>query len=115
MPFNEAVIGMRAHSGWAVVVAVAGDVPVLRRRIEMAPGTGDRAKQPYHAAAEMKLDAAHSFLHQAEAKSVELAATAIQQIARDYHVQRAAVLVRSSKPLPDLAKILAAHPLIHTA
>jgi hypothetical protein len=115
MPFSEAALGMRAHSGWAVVVAVAGGVPVLRRRVEMAPGTGDRARQPYHAAAEMDLKAAESFLTRAEAKSVEMAATAIREIARDYHVQRAAVLVRSRKPLPELSKILAAHPLIHTA
>jgi len=115
MPSNEAALGLRAHSGWAVVVAVVGDVPVLRRRIEMAPGTGERARQPYHAAAEMTLEAAQQFLTRAEAKSVEMAAAAIREIVRDYHVVRAGVLVRSMKPLPELAKILAAHPLIHTA
>ena len=123
MPSSEAALGLRAHSGWAVVVAVVGDVPVLRRRIEMAPGTGERARQPgvrllsqpYHAAAEMPLEAAQEFLTRAEAKSVEMAEAAIREILRDYQVVRAGVLVRSMKPLPDLAKILSAHPLIHTA
>ena len=32
-----------------------------------------------------------------------------------YRVTRAAVLLGSGKPLPELGKILAAHPLIHTA
>lgn len=31
----KVALGMRAHSGWAVVVAVAGDDAVLRRRIEL--------------------------------------------------------------------------------
>jgi hypothetical protein len=111
---------MRAHSGWAVIVAVADDVPVLRRRIEIAPGTGMRARQPYHAAAEMKLDAAQPFLLAAEAKSVQMASAAIREIlaelqGRGYAVKRAAVLLGSGKPLPVLEKILAAHPLIHTA
>jgi hypothetical protein len=120
MPSNEAVLGLRAHSGWAVAVAMSGGVPVLRRRIEMVTGTGTRARQPYHAAKEMKLVAAQSYLDRARSAAVELAAAAIRDIVielqgRGFQVKRAAVLLGSGKPLPELAKILAAHPLIHTA
>jgi len=120
MPSNEAALGLRAHSGWAVVVAVAAGAPVLRRRIEMAPGTGMRARQPYHAAAEMKLDAARPFLGEAEAKAAGMATAGIREIIGElqghgYRVARAAILLGSGKPLPPLDRILAAHPLIHTA
>ncbi len=120
MPFSKAALGMRAHSGWAVVVAVADGAPVLRRRIEMAPGTGMRARQPYHAAAEMKLEAAREFLDRAEAKAVAMAGASIAEIVvelqgRGYQVHHAGILLGSGKPLPELPKILAAHPLIHTA
>jgi len=120
MPSNEAVLGLRAHSGWAVAVAMASGAPVLRRRIEMVTGTGMRARQPYHAAEEMKLPASQAYIDRARAAAVELATAAIRDIvahlqARNFGVKRAAVLVGSGRPLPELAKILAAHPLIHTA
>jgi hypothetical protein len=46
--------------------------------------------------------------------------TAIEQVirelqGRDYRVVGSAVLLASGRPLPAMAKILAAHPLIHTA
>src|SRR5947209_4124817 len=48
MKSAPAVLGLRAHSGWAALVALAGpaDAPqvVDRRRIEMAEG--EEAKQP---------------------------------------------------------------------
>ncbi len=55
-------IGLRTHSGWAALVAVAadGDVPlvVARRRIEIADAAIRGAKQPYHAAEPMPLSRA---------------------------------------------------------
>jgi hypothetical protein len=117
---NRAALGLRAHSGWAVMVAVADGSAVLRRRIEMTPGSGFRAGQPYHAAAEMKLTPAETFLRRTEKIAVEMAAEAVRDAgawlaSEGYRVMGAAVLVGSGKPLPELAKILAAHPLIHTA
>ena len=56
---------MRAHSGWAVAVAVArlGQAPrvVLRKRIELI--AEDTPKQPYHAAQSL---ASHAAIHTAE-------------------------------------------------
>jgi len=114
MPSIEAVIGIRTHSGWAVVVAIAGETPVLRRRIEMG------LAQPYHAAESMKPAAAQMFLDRTRTTAVKMAATAIRAVIAEletagYCVMRSAVLTGSGKPLPDLAKILSAHPLLHTA
>ncbi len=115
-----AALGLRAHSGWGVMVAVSGGSAILRRRIEMTGGPGDRAKQPYHAAEEMKLPEAKAFLDRTEKIAVEMAAAAVEDAVgalanEGYRVTDAAVLLGSGKPLPVLAKILVAHPLIHTA
>lgn len=117
---KEATLGLRAHSGWAVMIAVSDGAPVLRRRIMTVTATGDRATQPYHAAAVMKTVDAQAFLDRYETAAVETTATEIGQAIRElgaagYQVRRAVILLGSGKPLPDLSKILAAHPLIHTA
>ena len=116
----EAALGLRAHSGWAVMVAVSGGAAVLRLGIEMSQGSGYRISQPYHAAAEMKLPQAEAFLQRTQEIAVEMAAASVKDaVARlssdGYRVAGAAVLLGSGKPLPELARILAAHPLIHTA
>jgi hypothetical protein len=102
------------------MVAVAGGSAVLRRRIEMTRGSDSRAGQPYHAAAAMKLPQAEAFLKRAEKIAVEMAAGVVKDAVatltfEGYRVAGAAVLLGSGKPLPELARILAAHPLIHTA
>jgi len=86
----------------------------------MTEGSGYRASQPYHAAEEMKLPEAEAFLQRTEKIAVEVAATAVKDAvamlaSEGYRVAGAAVLLGSGKPLPDLGRILAAHPLIHTA
>jgi hypothetical protein len=115
-----AALGLRAHSGWAVIVAVAGASAILRRRIEMTKGLGDPAKQPYHTAEGMELPQAEAFLRRTEKIAVEMAAIALKDAlatltAGGFGVAGAAVLLGSGKPLPELPRILAAHPLIHTA
>jgi hypothetical protein len=115
-----ATLGFRAHSGWAAMVAVAGGKAILRERIEMATGEGFRARQPYHAAEEMTLPEAQAFLRQTEKAAIAMAATALKAVvarlaAKGCSVKGAAVLLGSGKQLPELPKILAAHPLIHTA
>jgi hypothetical protein len=117
---KAAALGLRAHSGWAVLVAVSGWSVVLRRRIEMTAASGYRASQPYHAAEEMQVARAEAFLQRTEKIAVEMAAAAVKDavasLAREgYRVTGAAVLLGSGKPLPELGRILAAHPLIHTA
>jgi hypothetical protein len=117
---TDAALGFRAHSGWAVMVAVAGEQPIARRRIEMIGAKGFRANQPYHAAAEMPIEQAEPFLKRTEESAIEMAASQIAEaaaaLAADGHrVKQAAVAMRPGRPLPELPKILGAHPLIHTA
>ncbi|HZR57208.1 MAG TPA: hypothetical protein VFA74_10075 [Terriglobales bacterium] len=121
---KRAAFGIQVHSGWGVLVAVSGDpasVEVLeRKRIIIADPTILGAKQPYHSA--MGLAPAESEKHIANCAAVSkrMAFTVIGEAARNwdergYKIIGAAVLWASGRPLPSLAKILAAHPLIHTA
>jgi hypothetical protein len=126
---NRAAFGIRMHSGWGVLVAVSLNenfVKVLdRRRIVTVDPKMAGAKQPYHYAAEMRvqgqeLSKAESFIGECAAASVGLAATAIKEVVcelerRSCHVAACAVLVAAGRPLPALAKILASHPRIQTA
>jgi len=117
-----AALGLRAHSGWAALVAVGGgpaSPEVLdRRRIEMAD---DReAKQPYHAAEELPLANARALLDRLARVAQERAAAGLGAVLADlrtdgYDVVGAIVLTASGKALPPLESILASHALIHTA
>jgi len=117
-----AALGLRAHSGWAALVAVGGgpaSPEVLdRRRIEMADDP--EAKQPYHAAEELPLAKARALLERLARQAEERAAAGLGAVLADlradgYDVVGAIVLTASGKPLPPLESILASHALIHTA
>jgi hypothetical protein len=119
-----AAIGVRMHSGWGALVAVsfvAGKVEILeRRRIEVIDTAAPGAKQPYHFAKDLDLPRAEKFIGKCFADSQQLAASALRDLlaelsARKYRVKGAAIVLASGRPLPPLAKILAAHPLLHTA
>ena len=119
-----AAIGVRMHSGWGVLVVVSSDggrVNVIaRERIDVIDEHAGGKKQPYHFAKNMALLAAEKYLAHAAAESQRLARDSIRALAenlqsRDYRIVRCAVLTASGRALPELAGILAAHPLIHTA
>ena len=121
---KRAALGFRMHSGWGVLVAVSGDASsvevVDRRRIVITDATIPGATQPYHHAANMGLQQSESHIANCAALSKRLALAAIEQVVREldgrqYRVVGSAVLLASGRALPSLAKILAAHPLIHTA
>lgn len=117
-------LGFRMHSGWGVLVAVSGDshsVEILdRKRIVVTDSGVAGANQPYHYAAGLKLSASESHIANCAAISERLALAAIEEVVweletRDYRIAGAALLLASGRPLPSLSKILASHPLIHTA
>lgn len=117
-------LGLRAHSGWAAVVAVAGtaDSPCVldRQRIVIADPEMAGSKQPYHAAAELPPAKAAEFVRRAVESSRALAlaalkATVASLASQGHAVVGCAILAGSGRSLPGLAGILAAHPLIHTA
>jgi len=119
---TPAALGLRAHSGWAALVAVGGELAspqVLdRRRLEMADGP--EAKQPYHAAEELPLAKARDLLERLARQAQERAAAGLGAVLADlradgYDVVGAIVLTASGKPRPPLESILASHALIHTA
>jgi len=121
---KPAAIGLRAHSGWAAAVALSGtrEVPVvvLRRRISMREPGAVGPLQPYHAAAGLDLAEAAEFIARAASQAAALAASGLQAMLADlsllgHNVTRCAILLGSGRPLPALEKILAAHPLLHTA
>ena len=121
---RRAALGFRMHSGWGVLVAVSriGDsVEVVeRRRIVVTDPAVPGATQPYHYAAELESPQAERHIANCAALSERLALAAIEETVRrleerSYRIAGAAVLLASGRALPPLAKILAAHPLIHTA
>jgi hypothetical protein len=121
---KRAAIGVRMHSGWGALVAVSnntGTVEVLeRRRVAVTtPGTAG-ANQPYHFAERLELSEAEKFLENCFTASQRLAAAAVRDVVaelqgRQYRVVGSAVVLASGRTLPALDKILASHPLIHTA
>jgi len=121
---THAALGVRMHSGWGVLVAVSGDahsVEVMyRRRIVTTDPTIPGAKQPYHHAASLGLPEAERYLANCAAVSERLALAAVEEAVRELdgrhcRVVGSAILLSAGRPLPPLAKILASHPLIHTA
>ncbi len=121
---KRAAIGFRVHSGWGALVAVSGKpgaVEVIdRRRIVITDPKIPGAKQPYHFAEKLALQAAEKYLANCAAVSERLALAAVRDIirelhGRDYRVVGSAILLASGRPLPPLSQILNSHALIHTA
>jgi hypothetical protein len=121
---RDAALGLRAHSGWAALVAVVVDGTSLevvdRRRVEMTDPRRPLSKQPYHEAEELPLERAVKLLEGYSKKARELACRALKDVAanlrgRGYRVVGNGLLLASGRPLPKLEAILASHALIHTA
>jgi hypothetical protein len=122
MKSARAALGLRAHSGWAALIALAGPPAApqvaLRRRIVMAEG--EAAKQPYHAAEGLPLAKAAALLERfakaALERATEALAAALDDLRRKGHAPVAAVILTAAgRPLPELKSVLASHALIHTA
>jgi hypothetical protein len=120
---KQAVIGMRVHSGWGALVAVArGNALQIVERCKIviidpqAPG----AMQPYHYVELMPLAAAEKHIAHCAAASSRLALEALTQISaqlrdRGFFLAGSAILLSFAKPLPPLDRVLSSHALIHTA
>ena len=121
---KRAALGFRMHSGWGVLVAVsvnANSIEVLeRRRMAVTAPGNPGVNQPYHYAAKLETAKSESHIANCLASSERLALAAIEELVRDlqeraYRIVGSAVLLASGRALPPLTKILASHPLIHTA
>jgi hypothetical protein len=63
----------------------------------------------------LKLPESEKHLAKCAAASTRLAVAAIADLVKEFHIVGSAVLQASGRTLPSLEKILASHPLIHTA
>ncbi len=119
-------LGIRVHSGWAALVAVAGPVasPVVieRRLLELVDSS--IPKQPYHAAEAMLgkagLAAAEELIARAVERSGRLARDAVAAVVANlagqgYAAKGCGILMASGRALPGVGGILASHALIHSA
>src|SRR5215475_4091125 len=121
---RRAAIGIRVHSGWGALVVAAyfnGAIAILdRRRIDITGTTDAGARQPYHAARNLQLPEAEAFIANAFAAAHTTASSGLREVmdalrAQKYRIVGCAILMAAGRPLPPLEKILAAHPLLHTA
>jgi hypothetical protein len=95
-------------------------VVVDRRRLEFVEPRDPRAKQPYHAAAKLELNEAEKLIRHYTAKTKLLARQRLRSVIvelrkKGCEVRGCGVLQGSGRSLPPLEKILASHPLLHTA
>lgn len=120
--FMKVAFGLKAHSGWAVLVVLGmanGDVVVVdRRRIELVEK--EWAKQPYHAAESLKPDAARKLVQRGEraARRIavrEMCAAVKRERERKSEVTTCAVLVGDPMPRWSVEEILAVHFRMHQA
>jgi hypothetical protein len=126
---KPAALGIRPHSGWGALVVVAGSPGAIeivdRRKILITAPSIKGASQPYHFAKarfekDQSLSNAESYLAECAAASEQLAWEALREISGEARrlgkaVARCAILLAAGRSLPALPKILASHPLIHTA
>jgi hypothetical protein len=121
---GKAALGLRAHSGWAALVAVAGtrgSIEVVdRRRIELSASKTPGPKQPYHEAEGQKLETARQIVMRYAEEAGRLASEGFRAVLADlknsgHDVVGCGLLLASGRPLPALESILASHALIHSA
>jgi hypothetical protein len=121
---KKAAVGFRVHSGWAALVAVAlekGAPAVLsRQRLQLVETFSFKFRQPFHTAEKMPFEDGSKFISAVRTAGEHIAYRSLHAVQRDlkklgYRLDRAALLLASGRPLPDLQKILESHALIHTA
>lgn len=119
---KRTALGFRAHTGWAVVVAIAGPprAPsvVYRSRIEL--GSTDAPRFVYHAAQEAGPAKAPGIVRRAETTAHKAAADGIRAAlatleSQGHQAVAGTVLVGTARVPAALETILASHPLIHAA
>jgi hypothetical protein len=120
----HAAFGFRSHSGWAVLIVVAGaprsPVVIDRRRIELVDPGIPGSKQPYHAAQKLDLKEAEKLIKRSSDGAKLRAREAVRAVIADLHekghdVVGGGIGLASGQPVPALAETLASHARIHTA
>jgi hypothetical protein len=121
---KRAAMGIRAHSGWAAVVAVSEDSRrprVLDRQRVVAIDAGrPGASQPYHFAKGVSLQEAETHIAECAETAQLLAVKSLRSMIlslRDagYEVAGCGLLTASGRPVRPLKETLVSHAMIHTA
>lgn len=120
----KVALGLKAHSGWAVLVVIGtagNELQVIdRRRIELVEEGAAWAKQPYHAAERLDPTEAGQVVkrgresaYRIARREIELAVKRLRE--QQHEIVACAVLVAS--PMPDWSteEILAVHFRMHKA
>jgi hypothetical protein len=119
------VVGFKAHSGWAALVAIGGSGEqtrvIERRRIELAePATLAWAKQPYHAAQELPPEEARTLVDRGVESAHRVALQEMRGVAQRMANAGHEIIgcgIVSGPPLPPWTteQILAVHIRMHKA
>jgi hypothetical protein len=122
---KKAAVGFRVHSGWSAMVVVClekGNLPVVlrRARVRLVKTFSYAYRQPYHTAEKMGSGEAGEFVRGVREEAEELAVAALRGMKSElkkleWELDRGALLLASGRELPEFARILASHALIHTA
>jgi len=117
---RSVVLGFRAHTGWAAMVAVAaGRQPEIidRKRISYEPKNGrflyHQAEELGAARAEKSIDKGRTETVTAATRELKVAIEALKK--RSFAVAGAAIPIGTTKLPKDVKDILAAHSRIHAA
>jgi len=97
------------------MVVASTTAVVSRRHVNLAGSGPPHTVQPYHAARALSLPDAERAIERAAARARKLAAEAIREAMAAYGVVGCGVGHDPNQKRPPLAKILASHPLLHTA
>jgi hypothetical protein len=126
-PGGRAALGWSVHTGWAILVAVAGTTKsaaaavVDRRRIEMMPQRDvKRPRFVFHAAQKLPRAAAERLVREATEMSAANAQAAIRAAVADlrasgYDAVASGIVVGNKRLDASLETIIESHALIHTA
>jgi hypothetical protein len=121
---RRVAFGLRAHSGWAALVALAeadGALAVVERcRLELVPPDAPWAKAPYHAAEELPLPEAEDLVRRAISAAHAEAGGALERAVAERsragdRVVGCGVLLGSGMPDWSVAEIRAVHMRMHKA
>src|SRR5215831_18305462 len=118
---KPAALGIRAHSGWAAAILLAGPstAPQIleRRRIMLCDPATQGSKQPFHHAEPMRFPDAERFIAHCTQSTADYARDALARLISVAKTHRCGldgcgILTASGRALPDLGSILASHALI---
>lgn len=121
---SPVALGLRAHSGWAALVAISGptDSPTVidRRIIQLANPETRGSKQPYHAAEPLPFPAAAELIARCSVETHNFARRGLEAIVatlqeKSLRIVGCGLLLNAGRALPSLERILASHALIHAA